>query len=414
MTQQRSTTTVDFTSPAFKSDPYPYYAQLRASAPVHQAERFFRDRPAWLIARYDDAVEVLKADELFVKNPANAMTPEQYRKAPKIPFKALSSNLLSVDVPDHTRLKSLVHTAFSPRTVEQMRSRTQTLAHELLDRIEQKHSNGEQIDLIADYALPLPLTIIGQMLGVPDEDQDRFHRWTQNFVSIGYTTNPLRMATRAAGIMRFVNYIRQIVRERAQHPQDDLISGLVAAHENDERLTEDEVVAMVFLLLSAGHETTVNLIGNGLLALMQHPDQLKKLISQPELSKPAVEELLRFVTPAETATERYAATDTMIGDAHISKGDLVFVLIASANRDERRFDNPEVVDITRADNKHISFGQGIHYCVGAPLSRLEGQIAVPALIERFPDVRLSIPESSLSWRGNAILRGLNLLPVQLG
>jgi len=412
MAQIHSIEEVDFTSATFKANPYSYYAQLRANAPVHPVEKFFRGQRAWLVARYDDAVEVLKNDEVFVKNPANAMTPEQYRRAPKMPFKALSNNLLSVDAPDHTRLKALVHKAFSPRAVEQMRQLTETLTQELLDQIEAKHQRGETIDLIADYALPLPLTIIGRMLGVPDEDKEKFHNWTQNFVAIGGTGSVGAML-RVPGVMRFAGYLRGMVRERAKNPQDDLISALVAAREADDQLTEDEVVAMVFLLLSAGHETTVNLIGSGALALLQHPDQWETLHAQPGLAKSTVEELLRFVTPAEMATERYAAATTTVAGVEIPRGELVFVLIASANRDERRFDSPEAVDITRQDNKHISFGQGIHYCVGAPLSRLEGQIAIPSLINRFPDLRLSIPEDRLCWRGNVVLRGLESLPVRI-
>ncbi len=412
MIQKQAIPTVDFTSAAFKADPYPYYANLRTYAPVHPVEKFFRGQRAWLVSRYEDAVEVLKADEIFVKNPKNAMTPEQYKKAPKMPFKSLSSNLLSVDVPDHTRLKALVHKAFSPRTVEQMRLQTDSLTMQLLDQMDAKHKRGESIDLIADYALPLPLTIIGRMLGVPDADKDKFHRWTQNFVAIG-GSGSFGAILRMPGIVRFANYLRQIVRERTRNPKDDLISSLVAAREQDDQLTEDEVVAMVFLLLSAGHETTVNLIGSGLLALLQHRDQWDRLHANPEMIKSAVEELLRFVTPAEMATERYAATTTTIAGVEIPRGDLVFVLIASANRDEHRFDNPEVVDIGRQNNKHISFGQGIHYCVGAPLSRLEGQIAIPALIERFPNLTLSVPEDKLRWRSNVVLRGLEALPVKL-
>jgi len=410
MNQQQAIPTVDFTSAAFKADPYPYYANLRTHAPVHPVEKFFRGQRAWLVARYQDAVEVLKADDMFVKNPQNAMTPEQYKKAPKMPFKALSSNLLSVDAPDHTRLKALVHKAFSPRAVEQMRLQTQSLATQLLDEMEAKHERGEAIDLIADYALPLPLAIIGRMLGVPDTDQHKFHRWTQNFVAIG-GAGSFGAILRMPGILQFAGYLRQIVRERAKNPKDDLISALVAAREQDDQLTEDEVVAMIFLLLSAGHETTVNLIGSGLLALLQHRDQWDRLYAHPDMSKSAVEELLRFVTPAEMATERYATAQTTIADVDIPRGDLVFVLIASANRDEHRFEMPELVDIARQDNKHISFGQGIHYCVGAPLSRLEGQIAIPALIERFPNLTLSVTKDQLRWRGNVVLRGLEALPV---
>lgn len=412
MTHAATIPQVDFNSPAFKANPYPFYAQLRADMPVYRAEKFFRGHLAWLVARYDDAVHVLKSDDIFAKDAKNAMTPEQYKRVPKVPFKSLSRNLLGVDAPDHTRLKKLVHKAFSPRAVEQMRQETETLTHQLLDQMDAKRQRGEPVDLIADYALPIPLTIIGRMLGVPEDESDKFHRWTQNMVHIGAASG-VGALVRLPGIFNLANYIRKLVRKRAAQPQDDLISALVAAREEDDRLTEDELVAMIFLLLTAGHETTVNLIGSGTLALLQHPDQIERWRGNPDLNKSAIEELLRYVTPAEIATERFAATDTTVAGVEIQRGDLVFAMIGSANRDERRFEDPEALNLARQDNKHISFGQGIHYCVGAPLSRLEAQIALPALIERFPNLRLSAPVDQLEWRGNAILRGLLALPVAL-
>ena len=292
-----------------------------------------------------------------------------------------------------------------------MRVQTHTLAHELLDRVQAKsRTKRGKIDLIAEYALPLPITIIGRILGVPERDNDKFHRWTQNFIAIGTGRNVL---TKMPGIVRFISYLRRLIRQRAKEPRDDLISALVLAQEHDDRLSEDEILAMTFLLLSAGHETTVNLLASGTLALLEHPEQWHKWQADPSLAKTGVEELLRFVSPVEMATERFACTEIDIAGTTIPQGSLVFGVIASANRDAERFEQPDVVDITRQSNKHLAFGQGIHYCVGAPLSRLEGQIALTALIERLPELRLAVPPAQLRWRSSIVVRGLEALPVLL-
>ena len=396
----------DFLSPEFKANPFPFYAQLREHAPVHPGPKF-RGRPTWLVTRYDDVAHLLKSED-FAKNPNHALTPEQLRKAPWVPpmFKPLlENNLLSHDPPDHTRLRALVHQAFTPRMVERMRTETYALAHELLDKMQAK---GGTVDLIEAFALPLPITIIGRILGVPERDNPKFHRWTQAFVSVGAGGGAL---LKLPSILRFMRYLRKLIRQREQEPQDDLVSALVQAREAGNSLSEDEVLALIFLLLSAGHETTVNLIASGTLALLEHPDQWHKLRDDPTLVKPATEELLRFVSPAETSTERYARQDLVIADTKLPRGTLVLGVIASANRDAERFEAPEKVDITRQNNKHLAFGQGIHYCVGAPLSRLEGHIAFTALAERLPELRLAVPPEQLRWRSTVVLRGLEALPV---
>lgn len=395
----------DLTSAQFKANPFPFYAHLRSHAPVYLVHNI-RGQRAWLVTRYDDVAELLKSED-FAKNPKNAWTPEQLKRAPWIPpmFKPLTNNLLSLDVPDHPRLRALVHKAFTPRMVERMRVQTHTLAHELLDRIQAK---GGTFDLIAAYALPLPITIIGRILGVPERDNNRFHRWTQAFIALGTGNNAFM---KVPSVVRFMHYLRKLIRRRAEAPQDDLISALVLAREQDDRLTEDEVLAMTFLLLSAGHETTVNLLASGTLALLEHPDQWRKLQDDPSLTKTGVEELLRFVSPVEMATERFARTDVVIAGTTVPKGELVLGVIASANRDADQFSHPDVVDVTRQDNKHLAFGQGIHYCVGAPLSRLEGHVALIALNERLPDLRLAVPPDQLRWRSSIFVRGLESLPV---
>jgi len=312
--------------------------------------------------------------------------------------------MLDLDPPDHTRLRALVHKAFTPRLVEQMRARVQTLADELLEGITR---HGE-MDLINDYALPLPMTIITEILGVPTSDRHKFHKWSKAVVSLSSPNVTMRVLP---NVWMFIRYLRRFFKLRRQDPQDDLASALIQAEEAGDRLSEDELLAMVFLLLVAGHETTVNLIGSGVLALLEHPDQMEKLRRDPSLIKPAVEELLRFTAPVFMSTERYAREDVTIHGVTIPHGEMTFGVIGSANRDENVFENPDALDITREPNKHLSFGQGIHFCLGAPLARLEAQIAINTLLLRVPDLRLKGPSESLRWRPSMILRGLDALPV---
>lgn len=396
---------VNIASPAFKVDPYPFYARLRAEAPVCPVTLPDK-RVAWLITRYDDVQMALK-DERFAKDPANAQTPEQLRKQPWMPgmFRPLMQNMLDLDAPRHTRLRGLVHKAFTPRLIEEMREGVQTLANRLLDEVERQG----RMDLIHDYALPIPTAIIAEMLGVPEADQRRFVGWSNAIMAS--TASRWWMLKALPSSMAFMRYIRKLIKQRQTNPQDDLLSALVQAKEADDQLSDDELMAMVILLLIAGHETTVNLIGTGTLALLEHPDQMEKLRADPSLIRSAVEELLRYGSPVETATERYAREDVTIAGTTIPRGGLVLAALASANRDERQFPNPDALDIARAPNRHLAFGQGIHYCVGAPLARLEGQIAINTLLRRLPDLQLSVAPAALQWRGGLIMRGLKALPV---
>ena len=399
---------IDITNRAFKADPFPFYAYLRAEAPVFRVDvPYPLKRPVWIISRYDDVLAAVK-DERFAKDKRNAMTPEQLGKQPYTPaaFKALERTMLDLDAPDHTRLRGLVHKAFTPKLVEQMRTRVDRISNNLLDAIERK---GEA-NLIKDYALPIPLTIIAEILGIPKEDSHKFHGWATKMLAI---QSPISALLATPSLLIFMRYLRKLFKERRAEPQDDLITALVQAEEAGDQLSEDELLAMVFILLIAGHETTVNLIGTGTLELLRHPDQLERLRENPALLKPAVEELLRFVTPVETATERYAREDIMIASVTIPKGEMIFAALASANRDEHVFVDPDTLDITREPNRHLSFGQGAHYCVGAPLARLEGSIAIHNLIERFPNLRLGTSSEQLVWRKGMTLRGLEALPVRV-
>src|SRR5262245_34662319 len=304
---------VNIASPEFKANPYPFYARLRAEAPVHPVP-LPDGRTAWLITRYDDVAAALR-DERFAKDPLNALTPEQLGRQPWMPgfFKPLTRNMLDVDAPDHTRLRGLVSKAFTPRLVEQMRPRVQALTDHLLDRA---RGRG-RIDLIRDYAQPLPTTIIAEMLGVPAADRRRFQRWSNTLIIAGSSRWGVFLAIPA--VWMFLRYTRGLIKARRAQPRDDLVSALAQAEEAGRQLSEDELVAMVVLLLVAGHETTVNLIGNGMLALLEHPDQLEKLRDDPALIRPAVEELLRFGSPVETGTERYAREDVTVAGVKIGR-----------------------------------------------------------------------------------------------
>jgi len=397
---------VGISSPEFKANPFLCYSRLRAEAPVWRLT-MLSEEAAWLVTRYDDVALVLR-DERFVKDAANALTPGQAANRPwfrklKV-FQTMQRNMVNLDPPDHSRLRALVGKAFTPRLIEQMRQRVQTLTDELLDNVQDRG----HMDLIRDYALPLPATIIAEMLGVPVEDRHKFHRWSNAMMTI---SSNWRMLKAVLNVSAFMRYMRKIIKNRRADPKDDLVSALARAEEAGDRLSEDELVAMCILLLVAGHETTVNLIGNGVLALLEHSDQLEKLRSNPVLIKPAVEELLRYASPVDMATERYAREDVTVAGVTIPRGEIVFAVIASANRDERQFTSPDTLDITREPNKHLTFGLGSHFCLGAPLARMEGQIAISTLLRRMSDLRLTVAPDSLRWRSGLVLRGLESLPV---
>ena len=394
-------------SAEFKANPFPFLAHLRISQLVYRTD--LPDKtPVWLITRYADVAALLK-DERFVKNRRTAMTPEQLRKMPWVPpmFRPLERNMLDLDAPDHTRLRALVHKAFTPSLIARMRERVQTLADELLDRVMYE---GE-MDLIEDYALPLPMTIITEILGVPARDHHKFHKWSKAVVAL---TSPKATLRVIPSVWMFVRYLRQFFKLRRRDQRDDLATALIQAEEAGDKLSEDELLAMVFLLLIAGHETTVNLIGNGMLALMENPDAMNRLRRDPTLIKTAVEELLRYTSPVLMSTERYAREDVNLHGVAIPRGGMTLGVIGSANRDESVFENPDELDITREPNKHLAFGQGIHFCLGAPLARLEGEIAINTLLRRMPDLRLRGTAESLRWRPSMILRGLESLPVSFG
>lgn len=397
---------IDLFSTEFKANPYPTYAYLREHAPVYRAT-LPDGLGVWLVSRYADVVSVLK-DSRFVKDIRNAMTSEELKQLPQLPevVRDLKQNMLDLDNPDHARLRALVHKGFTPRRIEQLRGRVQQIANELLDKAEAKGT----MDLIAEYAFPLPITVIMELLGLPAEDQAQFRAWSEQSITGNAVTELTESQLAATGAI--VDYLKELVEVRRKHPEDDLITALVQAEEAGDRLNVSEMLAMMVLLLIAGHETTSNLIGNGMLALFQAPDQLERLRREPDLMASAIEELLRFSGPLETATERFASEDIELAGAIIPRGEMVLTVLAAANRDPQMFANPDMLDIARKDNPHVAFGQGIHFCLGAPLARLEGQIGLATLLQRFPRLELNAPIEEITWRPSLVLRGLSKLSVK--
>jgi cytochrome P450 len=411
--------------PGFKAHAFPFYERLREAGPI--ARTTMPDgQTMWLVSQYDAALAVLRDYQRFGNDPVKAMTPEAYealiaegtrdltpeQQAEFAEVDAVfSRNLLGVDPPDHTRLRKLVAQSFTPRFIEALRPRVQQIADDLLDAIEARaEATGQrEIDLIDAFAFPLPITVISEMLGVPLEDRDRFRVWSNEVVQFNPTEpiDPDRMRK----MREFNDYLRAFVARKRDEPGDDLVSGLVAAEEAGDRLSEDELIAMINLLIVAGHETTVNLIGNGMLALFEHPAQMRALAADPNLVKGAVEEFLRYYGPVETSLTRFAREDVEIDGQTIRRGDQVTVLLASADHDPAQFPEPERFDIAREPGRHLAFGMGIHACLGAPLARLEGQIAFTTLLARLPQIRLAVPRDTLEWRPGSLLRGLARLPV---
>ncbi len=399
-------TRIEIASAAFKADPFPAYARLRAAAPMCRVS-VPRDGEAWLATRYEDVSALLK-DVRLTKDPAKVagLHTGAARRPPPAMFAPLTRNMLGMDDPDHVRLKRLVMAAFTPRRVETMTARTEAAAHALLDRV----SHRPRFDLIANFALPLPVRVISDLLGVPPRDQDRFARWSRALIRAPGSRLSVLLAL--PDVLAFLRYLKRLIALKRAEPQDDLVSALVQAEEG-ERLDGDELMSMIAILLSAGHETTTNFIGNAVLALLGAPGEMERLRSAPWLMDTAVEELLRFAGPVETSTHRYALEPIKIAGVSVPAGALVLGAIASANRDARVFDDADRLDLGRSVNRHLTFGEGGHYCVGAALARLEGKIALAALLERLPGFRLAVPAARLRWRGGWVLRGLEQMPLSL-
>lgn len=385
--------------PAVLADPHPALAALRESGPVHRIDMRM-GLPVWVVTRYDDVLAAL-SDPRLSNDPHNAGALEETLRGD-----FLSRSLIGTDPPEHTRLRRLVAKAFTARRVEGLRPRVQEIADALLDRITPRGS----ADLVGEFALPLPITVIGELLGVPEADRDRFRGWTDEMLDRPFDPGS-DMARVTEGRERMHGYLSDLVAAKRTHPADDLLTDLVQASDEGERLDAQELLAMTFLLLIAGYVTTVSLVGNGTLALLRRPDQLERLRADPSLVPQAVEELLRFDGPVNPGLTRFALEDLEIGGVRIPRGDMVLLAIAAADRDPDRFPDPDRLDVGATDPGHLAFGHGIHYCLGAPLARLEGQVAFTSLLARLPDLALDIPEDQLRWTGGGVLRGLRQLPV---
>jgi cytochrome P450 len=395
--------------PEFFADPYRFYRMAQAAGPAIWRDGLF-GLGGWIVTGYDACSAGLRS-KLFIKEGHRLLTPEQIKQMPAEAQPEITErrrrNMLFRDPPDHTRLRSLVSQAFTPRMVEQLRPRIEAIAEQLVEAALAK----PDIDLIRDVAFPLPIIVIAEMLGVPPEDRDEFKAWSTDTTNlINTTVTAEQVAQGAKSLEALDNYLKGVIAQRRQAPRNDLISAMIHAQESGDKLSEEELVATCRLILTAGHETTVNLIGNGILALLRHPEIMAQLAADPSLLPNAVQELLRYDSPVQLTT-RFAGEDTPLTDNHIAKrGHVVMFLMGAANRDAHHFPEPDRLDLRRENaHTHLSFGGGIHYCLGAPLARLEGEIAIGTLLRHAPGMRLATEH--LSWRPHMILRGLRSLAV---
>ncbi len=389
----------------FIQDPYPFYQRMREQDPV-----FWGDKSKqWLLTRWDDCNSVIR-DISFGKKfqPAQRSWFTKMLKPEHFPLLGASTHfMLRQDPPDHTRLRGLVNKAFTPKMIEQLRPHIETISNRLIDQVA---SVGE-MNLMTEFAFPLPVTVISEMLGVPPQDLHKIKNWSTPITFAfdlggGMDLGKLLAANKAIG--EFIEYLRPIANDRRKNPKDDLISALVQAEEEGNKLTEDELLANCVLLLLAGHETTVNLIGNGVHALLSHPDQLALLKEKPELMPQAVDEILRWNSSVQLV-RRVVMEDTELRGKKLKKGDLMVLFVGAANRDPEMFSDPDKFDITRKDSKYLSFGAGIHHCLGWSLAKTEGEIAFATLLKRLPNLKLK--NDRVQFRPHPALRGLKELWV---
>ncbi len=391
-------------TPAMRDNPYPFYAWLRAEQPVY----FDAEHGFWLISRYADVAAALHDPRLLSsRDDALATLKEVGDEDLNVVYAAVADMTLFCDPPKHTRLRGLMQKAFAPKSLTMMHRQIKLLIDELLDPI----VPIGQLDLINDFAIPLPMFVISHMLGVRREDRNLFQQWTQDFNTFTgkVNTNAEENDHTVRSMQAMFAYFRQRIGELRTRPEPCLLSELVAVEQQGDRLSEPELLANCVLLLSAGFETTAYFIGNAMLALLQHATQMRQLRQQPDLMVSAIEELLRFDSSVQF-TGRMAAKDIEWQGHPIKEGQFVMLLMGSANRDEARFEHPDQLDLARQDNKHLSFGYGPHFCLGAPLARLEAQVAFPELLSRLANP--SIATDTLNWRDNFSVRGLTTLPLK--
>jgi cytochrome P450 len=422
---------LDLTDPQFMATAYDTYAELREQGRVarvrfarpeneteEEARRnaFFR-RDTWFVTHYDDVVETLLDDRFSVDVRSRAAAEDG--KEPEVPeeFRPLARSLLTIDPPDHDRIRKLVQPSFTGRTMNAMRGKIEEIVNDLLDKAEQAAAErGEtapnrRLELVEALAYPFPVTVISDLLGIPREDRERIRGWTENLLRVDRARDRGMNEEVRAGLREFTSYLQELFERKRREPTDDMISNLVQTAEDGDILTEEELLATVFLMYLAGHVTTVNLVGNGVVALLTHPEQWARLTADPALAKNVVEETLRYWGPVDFVGRRIATQEMDVAGTTLEPGEEATVSLAAANRDPAKFANPDAYEITRPDaNRHVAFGKGIHVCLGAPLARTEGQVAFETLARRYPHLRLAVPADDVTW-GGSFLRGFRQVPL---
>jgi cytochrome P450 len=422
---------LDISDPTFMTTAYDTYGALREKGPVTRVkfgrdddgkesqsprDRFF-NRESFFVTHYDDVVATL-LDERFSVDPRSGLTAEQ-REHDETPeeFRPFARSIISIDPPDHTRIRKLVQPSFTGRGMEAMRPSIQKTVDDLLDTAERDaDARGEtpgnrRMELVSQFAYPFPVTVISDLLGIPREDREQIRGWTENLLRVDRGRDEAMNEQVRQGLRDFIAYLKELFARKRREPVEDMISRMVLMEDDGDTLTEEETLATVFLMYLAGHVTTVNLVGNGVVALLTHPEQFAKLQADPSLAKNAVEETLRYWGPVDFVGRRMATEDLEIAGTPIAAGDQVTVSLAGANRDPERFVAPDTFDISREDaNRHLAFGKGIHVCLGAPLARVEGQVAFETMIRRYPGLRLAVPADEIQWSGS-FLRGFRQVPL---
>ncbi|MEV6242074.1 cytochrome P450 [Lentzea sp. NPDC051838] len=390
----------------YVQNPHEVHDMLRAEGPVQEVH-MPRGLKVWLVTRYDEAKialtdsrvskNILEGGHLMVTHASDAAERREIEPT-------LAVHMLNMDPPHHTRLRKLVTKAFTARRIELLRPRVQEIAAELIAKL----NDGDEVDLLEAFAFPLPITVICELLGIPIDNRDDFREWSNQLLSFGTPEQVQSAATSMAGFL-----YQHVMAIAEAEPNDTFFSALVHADDSGDRLNTEELVSMAFLLLVAGHETTVNLIGNAVLSLLNNPDQLQILRERPELIPASTEEFLRLEGPVNVATFRFTKEPLDLGGVTVPAGEILMVSLVAANRDPAKYENPDQLDVTRSAQGHVAFGHGIHFCLGAPLARLEFDVALTQLLARFPNLQLAAEPETLVWRDSTLIRGLHTLPVRL-
>ena len=411
-TVQSLQTPPDLTSKAFANNRYEYFEWMRTEAPVAHCKYF--TGKAYVVSRYEDCVALLKDSRVVRDNRKIGVDSPFLPSFIPLPksTELLLHSMIGSDDPDHKRLRSLVHQAFTRKSMAELSDRINQLTNNLLGEAEAKSKPDGSVDLKEAYALPIPVTVIQEMVGVSDEDMPRFYEGIEAIVK-GFSGIRI-LLTMLWDVPRLSEFVRELIERKRENPGNDMLTGLIQAEEEGQKLTEDEIVSMVFLLIAAGYQTTVHLVTNGVLTLLRHPKQLAKLRANPELIDAAVEEILRYESPVYITETAYANEDITLHGVDIPRGSVMTACIGAANRDPAVFENPDVFDIERAPNKHLGFGSGIHACLGAPLARMEAKIAIANLLHRNPNIRLAADPSELEVEITPGIHSYKSLPVVLG